>query len=159
MRRINTASKKEYVISGVENYDAYRPAAYLPNLKRMLLGINNEYDAEVQAENLILLDPETGLSTPAAGEFRPLAQQTFRPLQRGSVPGTFWAALPNSEKNSTDVGVYDARTFRFKNVLTIPKIVFDSMAMWVDEAGGLVYFVYKGQLLRLPLRPLPASPK
>ncbi|MBV6497275.1 MAG: hypothetical protein DCC44_08700 [Acidobacteria bacterium] len=159
LRRINTATKKEYVISGVENYDAYRPAAYLPNLKRMLLGINNEYDAEVQAENLILLDPETGLSTPAAGEFRPLAQQTFRPLQRGSVPGTFWAALPNSEKNSTDVGVYDARTFRFKNVLTIPKIVFDSMAMWVDEAGGLVYFVYKGQLLRLPLRPLPASPK
>lgn len=159
LRRINTATKKEYVISGVENYDAYRPAAYLPNLKRMLLGMNNEYDAEVQAENLILLDPETGLSTPAAGEFRPLAQQTFRPLQRGSVPGTFWAALPNGEKNSTDVGVYDARTFRFKNVLTIPKIVFDSMAMWVDEAGGLVYFVYKGQLLRLPLRPLPASPK
>ncbi len=159
LRRINTATKKEFVVSGVESYDAYRPAAYLPSLKRMLLGINNEYDPEVQAESLILLDPETGLATPAAGEFRPLAQQTFRPLQRGAVPGTFWAALPNSEKNSTDVGVYDARTFRFKNVLTIPKIVFDSMAMWVDEAGGSVYFVYKGQLLRLPLKPLPAKPK
>jgi len=159
LRRINTVTKKEFLIPGVETYMPYRPAAYLPNLKRVLLGITNEYDSEVQADNLLLLDPETGLTTPAAGEFRPLAQQTFRPLQRGTVPGTFWAALPNSEKNSTDVGVYDARTFRFKAIVTIPKIIFDSMAMWVDEAGGSVYFVYKGQVLRLPLKPVPAKPK
>ena len=159
LHRINTITKKVSLIPSVETYMPYRPAAYLPNLKRVLLGIVNEYDSEVDPGNLLLLDPETGLTTPTAGEFRPLAQQTFRPLQRGSVPGTFWAALPNSEKNSTDVGVYDARTFRFKAVLTIPKIIFDSMAMWVDEAGGSVYFVYKGQLLKLPLKPLPAKPK
>jgi len=159
LRRINTVTKKDSPVTGAETYMPYQPAAYLPNLKRILLGITNEYDLEIQADSLVLLDPETGLTTPAAGEFRPLAQQTFRPLQRGSVPGTFWAALPNSGDNSTNIGVYDARTFRFKAVLTIPKIIFDSMAMWVDEPGGSVYFVYKGQLLRLPLKPTPARPK
>lgn len=159
IRRTNTLTKKEFTVKGLEDYMPYRAAAYLPNLRRVLLAITNEYDTEVQAESLMLLDPETGLAYPAVGEYRPLGQQTFRPLQRASVPGTFWAALPNSEQNSTEIGVYDARTFRFKAVRTIPKITFDSMAMWVDEAAGSVYFVYKGQLLKLPLKPPAPAPK
>ncbi|MBX7062429.1 MAG: HEAT repeat domain-containing protein [Pyrinomonadaceae bacterium] len=159
IRRTNTLTKKEFTVKGLESYMPYQPAAYLPNLRRVLLAITNEYDMEVQAESLMLLDPETGLAYPAVGEYRPLAQQTFRPLQRASVPGTFWAALPNSEQNSTEIGVYDARTFKFRAVRTIPKIIFDSMAMWVDEAAGSVYFVYKGQLLKLPLNPPAPAPK
>ncbi|MBX3282663.1 MAG: HEAT repeat domain-containing protein [Acidobacteria bacterium] len=159
MKRINPLTRKEFPVQGVESYMPYNASVYIPNLKRVLLGVSNEYEPEIQADSLLLLDPETGITTPAVGEYRPLAQQTFRPLQRASVPGTFWAALPNAEKNSTDVGVYDARSFRFRTMLTIPKIVFDSMAMWVDEAAGSVYFVYKGHLLKLPLKPLPAKPK
>ncbi|HMM79199.1 MAG TPA: HEAT repeat domain-containing protein [Pyrinomonadaceae bacterium] len=159
IRRTNTLTKKEFTVKGLEDYMPYRAAAYLPNLRRVLLAITNEYDMEVQAESLMLLDPETGVAYPAVGEYRPLAQQTFRPLQRASVPGTFWAALPNSEQNSTEIGVYDARTFKFRAVRTIPKIIFDSMAMWVDEAAGSVYFVYKGQLLKLPLKPPEPAPK
>ncbi|KXK02073.1 MAG: hypothetical protein UZ17_ACD001001442 [Acidobacteria bacterium OLB17] len=156
MFRINTATRKVLPVPNVENYLGYEPAAYIPNLRRVLLAISNDYDTEIRSDSLLLLDPDTGLTTPATGEFRPLAQQTFRPLQKAAVAGTFWAALPNSEKNTTDVGIFDARTFRFKTALTIPKIQFDSMAMWVDEAEGSVYFVYKGQLLKLPLKP-PAS--
>ena len=104
-----------------------------------------------QPQNMLLLDPETGRLQPARGEFRPLSQETFRPLQKASKPGAFWAALPDSEKNETLVGIYDNKLFGFKTVLRIPKIAFNSMSMWVNETAGKVYFVYRGHLLALPL--------
>jgi hypothetical protein len=67
-------------------------------------------------------------------------------------PSEFWAAIPSDEKNSTDVGIYDAASLKFKPVLSVPKIRFNSMAMWVDESVNKVYFVYRGHLLTLPLR-------
>jgi len=39
----------------------------------------------------------------------------------------------------------------FKSVLKAPKIQFNSMSMWVDDAAKKVYFVYRGHLLSLPL--------
>ncbi|QYO63100.1 hypothetical protein [Leptolyngbya sp. 7M] len=61
----------------------------------------------------------------------------------------FWAAMPNEEKNETLVGLYDAGVFGFRPVLRVPKIIFDSLDMWVD--GGRVYFAYRGHLLSAPL--------
>jgi hypothetical protein len=42
--------------------------------------------------------------------------------------------------------------FTVRQVLKIPKIKFDSMNMWVDEAGSRAYFVYEGHLLGVPIK-------
>jgi hypothetical protein len=39
-----------------------------------------------------------------------------------------------------------------KPLLTLPKIRFNSTAMWVDEAAGKVYFVYEGHVLAASYR-------
>ena len=103
------------------------------------------------------LDPETAIITPAAGELRPLAEQTFRPLQQSSRPNEFWAAIPANKAEDTQVGLLDTRTAKFRPVITIPKIAFRSMDMWVDEQGGRVYFVYQGHALSLPLPKTPPA--
>jgi len=98
-----------------------------------------------------LLDPATGATEPVKGEFRPLQQQTYRQLQ--SVVGSteYWAAIPDEERNRTQIGRYDARRFAFKPLMELPEIKFDSMRMWVDEATNQVYVTYNGHLLRMPL--------
>ncbi len=77
------------------------------------------------------------------------AQQTFRPLQPTGQPEEVWAAIPDADKNETQVGVYNVKTLAFKSLIKIPEIEFDSMQMWVD--AGKIYFVYQGHLLGLPL--------
>jgi len=42
-------------------------------------------------------------------------------------------------------------------VMNIPHISFDSFQMWVDEAGGKLLVIYRGQLLRMPLQKAPAT--
>lgn len=106
-----------------------------------------EEPSDADPEGLMLIDPATGTLIPAAGEFRPLDQQTFRPLQKSLLPFQFWAARPGGEKNETQVGIYDTRTFTFKLVQRVPKIRFNSMNMWVDEGENKLYFVYRGHLL------------
>ena len=97
---------------------------------------------------IFVLDVETGAIEKTRGEIRPLAGQTFRPLQKSSASADeYWAAIP--DKKATQVGIYNMKTLTFKPLLTIPNISFDSMNMWVDEAENKVYFVYKGQLLAL----------
>jgi len=73
-------------------------------------------------------------------------------LQSAGELGQYWAAIPDETKNQTQVGRYNLKDFSFKPILTVPHIAFDSMSMWVDEKGGRLYVVYKGQLLRLPLK-------
>lgn len=65
------------------------------------------------------------------------------------MAGEFWAAIPDSEKNETQVGIFNEKNLSFKPLLTIPKIKFDSMNMWID--AGKVYFVFKGHVLSLPM--------
>jgi hypothetical protein len=94
-----------------------------------------------------LLNPDNGQVHEVMGEYRPLAQQTFRPLQQAGSQHEFWAAIPSEA--GTEVGIYDSRLLGFRRLATIPKISFTSMDMWVD--GGLIYFVYKGHILSVPL--------
>ena len=85
-----------------------------------------------------------------SGEFAPLLHEGKRFLQPTREAEEFWAAVPDREKNQTQVGHYNLRNFTFKPLLIIPHITFNSMAMWVDEGGKKLYVVYDGNLLRLP---------
>ena len=153
--RVNVATGKEYKVE-FERFPSAIPKAFIPSINKVLVmgkyeGEGGDYDPDAAEGPYFLLDPETGTLQPAPGEYRPLEQQTFRPLQHASKPNEFWAALPDTSKKETVVGIYDINHFGFKQVLKIPKMVFDSMAMWVDEPAGKVYFVYRGHLLSLPL--------
>ena len=163
--RINLLTNKEYLVP-IEGYGQRYPVAYVSGLNRVLIVRDDAYSgdyefaqpedkdaapADADPSGMLLVDPATGVTQPIAGEFRPISQQTFRPLQKTSRPNEYWAAIPNEEKNVTEVGIFDMNHFGFRAVMRIPKIKFNSMYMWADEAGGKIYFVYRGHLLALPL--------
>ncbi|MEO6334590.1 MAG: hypothetical protein ABIO91_06355 [Pyrinomonadaceae bacterium] len=159
--RVNLLTNKHFVIQFGES-PANRAIAFVPSIGRILVGSlyeESEYDDVVgekagdDGSGYSLVDPETGSVIPARGEVRPLVQQTFRPLQPAGSPFECWAAIPNG--NETVVGLYNTRTFNIKPLLKLPKISFDSMAIWVDESDGKVYLVYEGQLLSAPVKPKP----
>lgn len=99
-----------------------------------------------------LVDAATGVVQRVRGEFGPLEDQTYRPLQPTGIAGEFWAAIYDEKTRISSIGRYSDKTFTFRPVLNIPDIELDSMDVWVDEPGGKVYFVYEGHLLALPLR-------
>ena len=100
-----------------------------------------------------LLDSATGVTRLVAGEFTPLEQLgSDRFLQPAEKPDEFWAVKSDEKKNETQIGRYNIKDFSFKPVMVVPKLIFNSMSMWVDASHGKVYVVYKNQLLRLPLQ-------
>ncbi|MBA3633665.1 MAG: hypothetical protein H0W58_12800, partial [Acidobacteria bacterium] len=152
--RVNLLTNKEFKIK-LKDYPRLNAVAFIPSMNKVLV-LAGAYDYEYVEESVkrgdyFLLDAETGNMQAAKGEIRPLAQQTFRPLQPTANVDEFWAAIPDAEKSQTQVGTYNAKTFSFKPLLKIPQISFDSMDLWVDEKENKIYFVYKGQLLGLPL--------
>jgi hypothetical protein len=157
--RINLATRREFVLKS-DDKPAQIAIAYVAALNKVLLS-DEYYDEEgggyrtLDSGNTYWLDPDTGVLTAVKGEVGPIGQQKFRSLQPTGKPNEFWAAMPDPEKNTTSVGVYDSRLLSFKPILAIPKIAFDSMDMWVDGAANKVYFVYSGHLLALPLKQLP----
>jgi len=170
--RIDLVTRKVYPTELDDNSDMMRPVVYVPSVDRVLIMPLSDHEMDengdisdpdvpidVNANGLYLLDPRTGKVSSTNGEMRPLAQQTFRSLQHTSNNSTYWAAIPDSDKRTTVVGTYDAGNFKFTPVLNVPKIVFDSMGMWVDEPGHKVFFVYRGHLLALPFTAaVPAAP-
>lgn len=156
--RIDLTTGKEYAVDMTGNEGLIRPIAYVPTMARVFVtypDYEGEYDyrgeGPDQSTTGAWLDPLTGRFTPAAGELRPLEQQTFRQLQPVAAADEFWAAIPGRTKGETLLGIYNTRTQKFTQRLKLPKIEFDSMHMWVDEAEGKVYIVYEGQLLSVPL--------
>lgn len=166
--RIDMLTGREYPVE-IPGYGQTFPVSYVSTLNKFLVVRNDryEYEGEYYQEDddaapfdadpggMMLVDPVSGAVQPIAGEFRPLGQQTFRALQQSSKANEYWAAIHDPEKNETQVGIYDIKLFGFRTVLRIPKINFNSMSMWVDEAGGKVYFVYRGHLLALPMSQSP----
>lgn len=164
LMRVNLTNNQEFKVefNAYEGFHTLQAVAPLPTGKKVLIRavpyLGYEEEADEFAEGLTtregklaILDVETGTVEKTKGEIRPLASQTFRPLQKASASADeYWAAI-GSEK-STDVGLYNLKTLTFKPLLTIPSISFDSMNMWIDEAENKVYFVYKGQLLALSLK-------
>lgn len=160
--RVNLANNQEFAAES-QGYGRLQPAFALPSGKKVLFRYvaydeyyyeegNDPETSEISAPegDVYVFDVETGAIEKAKGELRPLASQTFRPLQKSSASADdFWAAIGSGK--ATQVGIYNMKTMTFKPSITIPNISFDSMNMWVDEAGNKVYFVYKGQLLALSL--------
>ena len=62
--------------------------------------------------------------------------------------------VSDKNKNETIIGRYNSKTFSFSNLSVIPNILFDSMAIWVDESENKVYLIYgeyrNYQLLSFP---------
>jgi hypothetical protein len=148
--RVNLQTNKEFPLQLAETSTLF-PVVFIPSANKVLL--NNvyysdyeDYDPEI-SDNYLLLSPETGVVEEVKGEVRPLAQQTSRQLQPTGAANEFWAAIP--EEKETQVGTYNAKNLTFKPVLTIPRIRFNSMNMWIE--GGKIYFVFEGHLLSLPL--------
>ncbi|MGI8883791.1 MAG: HEAT repeat domain-containing protein [Pyrinomonadaceae bacterium] len=98
-----------------------------------------------------LFDAATGTAQIIKGEFRPLIQQSVRPLQPTGNPGEFWAAIFDAKTKETSVGRYNEETFVVQPLAKIPDINLSSMDVWVDEKEAKIYFVYLGHLLALPL--------
>ncbi|MBK9216821.1 MAG: HEAT repeat domain-containing protein [Chloracidobacterium sp.] len=162
--RVNLLNNRITPVPLLESYLEFGAASYIPATGGILVDSYDSYDYEyagLEIDDEVsrdsaptamrVISPETGEVKPVIGEMRPLAQQTYRPLQETAKPNEFWAALPNHKKNLTEVGVYNSATLSFRLVMTVPKIKFNSMTMWVDEAGSKVYFVYRGHLLAVPL--------
>jgi HEAT repeat protein len=159
--RINLANNREYRI-GAEDQYLSKAICYIPSRNLVLVSgadeedEHGEYDdsrhvsAYETGRGYSFLNPDTGAVVPAIGEVRPLAHQTFRSLQPVAGSTTeFWAALPRG-KAGTLFGIYSTRNFSFKPVLRLPKIIFDSVEMWVDEGEKKVYFIHEGHLLSAP---------
>jgi hypothetical protein len=154
--RINLQTNKEFVIK-FEEHPLIESIAFLPSLNKVLLfgGNYNEYGGEEDEDyteregEFFFLDADTGAIQKAKGEVRPLAQQTYRPLQLTGRPDEVWATIPDAAGDDTQIGVYNVKTLVFKPLVKIPQINFNSMQMWVD--AGKIYFVYEGHLLGLPL--------
>jgi len=153
--RVNLLTNKEFKIN-IEKFPRLEPVAFVASVNKVLVlgGYYGEDEAEEAVDtngSYFLLDAETGLVQPVKGETRPLAQQTYRPLQPAANPDEFWAAIPDAEKEETQVGLYNSKNFTFKSLLNIPQIKFDSMNLQVDERENKIYFVYEGHVLSLPL--------
>ncbi len=132
--------------------------AYIATHGKMLLhrarDENNESRKSVgpDAEEFYLLDAATGQTQLVAGILAPLQRSGSRFLQPTGKPAEFWAAIPDRSKGQTRVGRYNLKDSSFQPSLVVPSLVFDSLSMWVDQAGATVYIVYEGQLLRLPFQ-------
>jgi hypothetical protein len=141
--RIDLRTKR---MAKVETDQFYYPVTLAPGSGKVYFqGSRGE-----QPEHL-LLDPASGRIEVVKGEFEPLGDQNLRPFQPVAGSREYWAAIPDSEKNLTRVGRYDARSFIFKPLMEIPEISFTSDNMWVDETARRIYLAYNGHLLSLPL--------
>ena len=115
MVRVNLLNNQEFKVK-TESFGVVEPVAVLPSGKKVLFNIaryEEYYDEDgdtVETEGLMprrqgqffLLDVETGAIEKARGEIRPLAGQTFRPLQKAAPTDEFWAAIPDAK--ATQVG-------------------------------------------------------
>jgi HEAT repeat protein len=104
-----------------------------------------------------LIDQETGTVQPVKGEFGPLPAPDSRAPQQGGTPNQFWTANFDSEKGVTKFGFYDTKNFVFTPLLQFPGLRLSDDDIWVDSAGGKIWFTYQGHLLRMPLPPFTKS--
>lgn len=140
----------------LEQYSFKIPTTYNPSLGGFLIRVGKTpEDARNHLENAnyVVLNPENGNISEIKGELRPLIQQTSRSLQPLAKNNQrSWAAIPIPLKGETAVGIYDAQNFKFETVMKVPRILFDSMNMWVDESEKKIYIIYESQLISIPLK-------
>lgn len=149
--RIQMATGREFVVNAPQLSSHY-PLAFIAAHNKILLGQGHpQYGRDFTGGTYFLLDAETGAMQQVKGEFRPLQDQTARPLQAAEQPNQFWAAIYDQQKKATRIGRYDARMFAFIPVVELPEIKIGSADLWVDVAANKLYVTYLGHLLRVPL--------
>ena len=154
--RIHVETKKEFRIE-IPKADCFYPSASLPNSDEVLVvrckanHTSKENNPSPDPPEYYILNSETGRVRKTAGEIRPVMHQQTRYLQRSHIDNKFWAAIPDIEKDLTEVGLYDPKNLYFESVLSIPSIRFYSGDMYVDEKKEFLYIVYEFELLRIPL--------
>jgi hypothetical protein len=116
-----------------------------------LLGRGAFHRESYLGETNYLLDPETGTLQQVKGEFSPLADRSPRELQPTGKSNEFWAAIHDEQNRVTRFGRYDSRNFVFTSLVELPGLTVDNSDFWVDVDASKIWFVYQGQLLRLPL--------
>lgn len=150
--RVNAQTGKESKIN-LAPAKNLRAISYVEAHKKILLSSSDDYFANVNPK-YYLLDVESGAVTPVKGVFAPL-RNASRPLQPTGKPNEFWAAVYDGE--ATDIGIYDAKLFKFKSLVKLPQIQIRSSGLWVEEKEGKIYFIYStgflqdGYLLSVPL--------
>lgn len=140
----------------LEQYTYKIPTAHIPSLGGFLIRVgkaSGNVKEAIEGIGYVVLNPETGDIREIRGELRPLMQQTYRKLQPKEKSSSLsWAAIPDQIEEKTVIGTYDAGNYKFKPLMTVPKILFDSMNMWVDESEKKVYVIYESQLISIPLK-------
>ncbi len=177
--RINLQTGKEFPVN-LPPADTFNPLTFVASQNKVLIyrargnkyyGYRQNQDEEDEEEvkpNLpfpkkddknpspntpeyYLFDAATGAVQLVKGEFRPLEDLTYRPLQATDAADEFWAAVYDKKAKETAVGRYNTKTFTFQPVTKLPEIKLSSMDIWVDEKEAKVYFAYEGHLLSAPL--------
>jgi hypothetical protein len=155
--RFNLQTGREFRID-LSPADQFDPVAFLTLHGKVLLrrakddyGSSSGKSIGPDRPEYYLLDVGTGETRLVSGEFAPLREEGKRFLQQAGKPEEFWAAIPDREKNQTQVGLYNVKEFSFHSLILVPHITFDSMEMWMDPAGAKLYIIYENNLLRLPM--------
>jgi hypothetical protein len=103
-----------------------------------------------------LVDPTTGHTRRIDGELDPIPYDSAAPFQ--SAGGDkIWAVRRKPGTDTSILGRYDLRRFFFSPVTELPDLPVSTGDVWVDEAAGKVYAVYRDDLLRIPLEPRAGS--
>src|SRR5262249_34550552 len=146
--RIDAKTYREYKVTELAREDV-RAVTEITGLGKVVIS-HGEWD-EPEKQTYSVLTPSTGALDIVKGEFRPLIQQSYRPLQSINNSPAFWAAIADEKSKKTVFGRYDAKSFSFTPLIELPDIQFNSMQMWVDDSSKQNYVAYNGHLLRLPL--------
>jgi len=135
--KINLKTFKEYVLN-FEPADDLRPIVY----------VNGKLLVQRNKDNY-LLDVITNEKTLVTEDCTLLMNVRERFLQKASQKNEYYAAKNN--RGDTIIGKFNTETFKFSKIAEYKDIYFNSMHMWVDEAGKKVYVVVNGDLLELPI--------
>lgn len=164
--RVEVASGTEHIVPAAPADKAF-PVAYLQSHAKMLL-VSERYPCNPHSKRTsvgpdeaiyYLLEVATGRCEQVSGEFRPLRDLTYRPLQSTGAPHEFWAAVYDKPSDKTAIGRYDTKSFSFQPLTPVPKLRFSSMNMWVDEPNRKAFIVYNGHLLIAKLEGSRAEPQ
>ncbi|MBE2284225.1 MAG: hypothetical protein IAE77_12280 [Prosthecobacter sp.] len=160
MVRVNVATR-EIIPLKLAPADNFDPVARLPHSGRILVSRSRdehapgiEPEAGPEKPEYHLLDPANGSLERVTGEFRPLEDESWRPLQATDEPNVVWAALPKRDQDdvwSTSIGRYDLRSFTFTQLVELPRLYFTSMDFWVDAGTNTIFLAINGDLLSFPL--------
>jgi hypothetical protein len=150
--RVNLQTKEEYLVRLTAVQGALYPHAPMPGGSKILLAPIQVGGSTESTKKSYWLDGRTGTLQEATGDLRPLLSKTFMPFQPSVTPNSYWVAFFDAAKGAGTFGLYNVENFTFKPVLELPKMEVSSTSIWADEAGGFVYLVHEGNLLRLPLK-------